>query len=53
MIAAKRARVREVILPRDNQKDLNEISGYIKMGITFHIVDSMGDVAKLVFDEKG
>jgi ATP-dependent Lon protease len=53
VIAAKRARMKEVILPRENQKDLNEIPDYIKKGIAFHLVDTMSDVAKLVFDEKG
>jgi ATP-dependent Lon protease len=47
VIAAKRARMKEVILPRENQKDLNEIPGHIKKGVTFHLVDTMGDVVKL------
>jgi ATP-dependent Lon protease len=45
--------MREVILPRENQKDLNEIPEYIKKGIAFRLVDTMDDVARLVFDEKG
>jgi ATP-dependent Lon protease len=45
--------MREVILPLENQKDLNAIPDYIRKGITFHLADTMGDVAKLHFDEKG
>jgi ATP-dependent Lon protease len=49
VIAAKRAKVREIILPRENQKDLNEIPEHIKRGITFHLVDKMDDVLEHVF----
>jgi ATP-dependent Lon protease len=45
--------MKEVILPRENQKDLDEIPDYIRKGIAFHLVDTMTDVARLVFDEKG
>ncbi|RKX92578.1 MAG: hypothetical protein DRP84_09825, partial [Spirochaetes bacterium] len=39
------------ILPKENQKDLNEIPDYIKKGIQFHLVKTMNDVEKLVFTE--
>ncbi|RKY01662.1 MAG: endopeptidase La, partial [Spirochaetes bacterium] len=51
VIAAKRARMKEIILPKENQKDLNEIPDYIKKGIQFHLVKTMNDVEKLVFTE--
>jgi len=51
VIAAKRAKMKEVILPVGNQKDLNEIPDYIKKDITFHLVDSMNDVVKLIFKD--
>jgi ATP-dependent Lon protease len=50
MIAAKRARMKEIILPNENQKDLFEIPDYIKKGITFHLVATMNEVVKLLFD---
>lgn len=49
VIAAKRARMKNSILPKESQKDLNEIPDYIKKGITFHLVETMNDVVKLVF----
>jgi ATP-dependent Lon protease len=53
VIAAKRAKTKAVILPRENQKDPNEIPDYIRKGIAFRLVHTMDDVEKLVFDEKG
>jgi ATP-dependent Lon protease len=49
VIAAKRAKMREIILPKENQKDLNEIPEHIKKGITFHLVEKMDDVLQYVF----
>jgi len=49
VIAAKRAGIREIVLPNENQKDLNEIPDHIKKGITFHLVERMRDVVKYVF----
>jgi len=49
MIAAKRARMDNIILPKENQKDLNEIPDHIKKGISFHLVETMNDVVKLIF----
>ena len=49
MIAAKRAKMRDIILPKENQKDLNEIPDHIKKGMTFHLVETISDVEKLVF----
>jgi ATP-dependent Lon protease len=49
VIAAKRAKMKEIILPKENRKDLNEIPDHIKKGITFHLVDKMDDVLEYVF----
>ncbi len=49
VIAAKRAGMKNIVLPAENRKDLNEIPDYIKKGITFHLVETMDDVVKLVF----
>ena len=50
VIAAKRAKMKEIVLPEENQNDLNEIPDYIKRGIQFHLVKSMNEVEKLIFE---
>jgi ATP-dependent Lon protease len=49
MIAAKRAKMREIILPEENKKDLNEIPEHIKKGLSFHLVSTMDDVVEHLF----
>jgi ATP-dependent Lon protease len=49
VIAAKRNRVREVLFPAQNQKDLAEIPDHVKKGIRFHPVESMEQVLEKVF----
>ncbi|RFZ85638.1 endopeptidase La [Mucilaginibacter terrenus] len=53
ILAAKRANIKEIILCRSNQKDIEEIKeDYIK-DLQFHYVTDMGDVIKLaLLDEK-
>jgi ATP-dependent Lon protease len=53
VIAAKRVKMKAVALPMENQKDLNEIPDYIRKRISFRLVDTMGGVARLVFDNRG
>jgi ATP-dependent Lon protease len=49
VIAARRQQIKEIIIPVENQKDLEEIQDYIKKGIQFHPVSTMEEVLKLVF----
>ena len=49
VIAAKRNKVREVIFPAQNQKDLAEIPGHVTKGIRFHPVERMEQVLEKVF----
>jgi ATP-dependent Lon protease len=49
MIAAKRAKMKQIILPNENRKDLNEIPEHIKRGMDFHLVETMNDVVQLIF----
>jgi ATP-dependent Lon protease len=49
VIAAKRNRVREVIIPAQNEKDLAEIPEHVKKGIRFHSVERMEQVLEKVF----
>ncbi len=49
VIAAKRARVRRVILPKDNEKDYGEIPERVRRGMQAFFVSSFREVYDLVF----
>lgn len=49
VIAAKRAGVKEVILPADNERDFDEIPEYIREGLTVHFAARYQDVASICF----
>jgi ATP-dependent Lon protease len=49
VIAARRNRIKRVIYPRGNERDLDEIPEHIREGITFHPVSSMEEVIELIF----
>ncbi|MEK7525209.1 MAG: endopeptidase La, partial [Patescibacteria group bacterium] len=49
IIAAHRAGIKEVILPKDNEKNLVDIPKNVQKDLKFHFVTSMDDVVKLVF----
>lgn len=52
ILAARRAGIKEIILPKDNQKDIEEIKpAYIK-GIKFHYVELMSEVIHFGLSEK-
>jgi ATP-dependent Lon protease len=44
ILAARRAGIRKVILPRQNENDLVEVPDVVKQGMTFIFVDSLADV---------
>ena len=44
ILAAKRAGIKEVLLPAENKKDLVEIKEVYLKGLTFHFVENIGDV---------
>ncbi|MBN2873624.1 MAG: endopeptidase La, partial [Spirochaetales bacterium] len=46
-VAAKRNKIRSIIIPRANEKDLEEIPEHVKKGITFYPVDRMEEVLEL------
>ncbi|MBN1409574.1 MAG: endopeptidase La [Spirochaetales bacterium] len=48
-IAAKRNKIKEIIIPHENLKDLEEIPDYIKKGIKFHPVTDMSEVVEKLF----
>ena len=44
ILAAKRARIKEIILSKDNEKDILEIKPEYLKGLTFHYVTDMSEV---------
>lgn len=52
VIAAHRAGIKEVILPKDNEKSLIDVPKKVQKDLKFHFVESMDDVVKLVFGNK-
>lgn len=47
ILAAKRARIKEIILSEENRKDVEEIKAEYLKGLTFHYVKEMGEVIEL------
>ncbi len=47
ILAAKRAGINEIILCKENQKDIDEIKPEYLKGVTFHYVDDIQEVIKL------
>ncbi|MDW5288630.1 endopeptidase La [Formosa sp. PL04] len=53
ILAAKRARIKEIMLCEDNRRDIEEIKQEYLKGLTFHYVSEMSDVLKFALtDEK-
>ncbi len=52
IIAAKRANLKEVIIPKENKKDLEEIPEYVKKGLKIHLVENIEEVLKISFPGK-
>ena len=48
-IAAKRNKIKQIIIPQQNKKDLDEIPDHVKKGIIFHLVDHMDEVIEKIF----
>jgi ATP-dependent Lon protease len=47
VLAAHRAGIRTVVLPKENERDLEEIPGHVREEMTFHFVDHCDQVLKL------
>jgi len=50
-VAARRNKIREIIIPMRNMKDLEEIPENVKKGITFHPVETMEEVVAIALPE--
>jgi ATP-dependent Lon protease len=51
VLAAHRIGIKTVILPKDNEKDIDEIPKKVKKEMTFHFVRKMMDVVKLAIEQ--
>ena len=52
VLAARRAGIRVVLIPRHNEKDLIELPKDVKADMTFLSVDTLDDVVPLLFPAK-
>ncbi len=50
VLAAYRGGIREIILPKENEKDLDEIPQEVRDEMEFHLVESMDEVLRLAID---
>ena len=50
MLAAFRADIIEIVIPKDNEKDLEDIPEEIRDDLTVHLVDSMDEVLTVALD---
>jgi ATP-dependent Lon protease len=49
LIAAKRQKLKEIILPDANRRDFEEVPEHVRRGLNVHFVKSFDDVASLLF----
>lgn len=52
ILAARRSGIKEIILPKENQKDILEIKPVYLKGLTFHYVDQMIEVINIALSSK-
>ncbi len=49
LMAAKRAGLQRIILPKENERDVQELPAAVKKGLKFHFVSDYRDVFSIVF----
>lgn len=52
ILAAKRAGIKEIVLSKENKKDIEEIKEIYIKGLTFHFVENVSDVFKIALNEE-
>ena len=52
ILAAKRARIKEILLSVDNKRDIEEIKQEYLTGLTFHYVSDMSDVLQIALTKQ-
>ncbi|MEE9559034.1 MAG: endopeptidase La [Candidatus Brocadiales bacterium] len=50
VLAAKRAGIHTIVLPKRNDKDLVEVPEHVKANIDFHFIDKLDNALPVVFD---
>jgi ATP-dependent Lon protease len=53
VLAARRAGIKTVLIPRHNEKDLVELPPEVKADLTFRLVDTLDDVVPRLFEARG
>jgi ATP-dependent Lon protease len=49
LIAARRAGIKEILLPEDNRGEFDEVPEHVKKGLKVHFVSRFDDVVRLLF----
>lgn len=49
VLAAKRNKVKTILIPKHNKRDLDKLEENVKKGLTFHLVGDMEEVLRLAF----
>jgi ATP-dependent Lon protease len=52
LIAARRARIREIILPEDNRGDFDEVPEHVRTGLTVHFASRYADLLPWLFNPR-
>jgi ATP-dependent Lon protease len=52
VIAARRARCRELVVPEGNRKDFEELAAYLKQGLVIHYARTLRDVHRVAFENR-
>ncbi|MBT8143607.1 MAG: endopeptidase La, partial [Gammaproteobacteria bacterium] len=52
VVAARRAKIRRILMPSANEGDFEELPEYVKRGVTAHFVSTYDEVAELLFPTK-
>ena len=52
ILAAKRARIKDILLCEDNRRDIEDIKPEYLKGLTFHYVSDMSDVIKIAITDQ-
>jgi len=52
ILAAKRAKIKEILLCEDNRRDIEDIKAEYLKGLTFHYVTDMSDVIKIALTKQ-
>jgi ATP-dependent Lon protease len=50
VLAAYRGGINEIILPKENEKDIEEIPNEVREAMEYHLVESMDEVLRLALD---